>query len=145
MLDLRDTVANLEARVNLLRPRARMDASWEAVSEEVASEISRLSETLNERMASEVERAIQTHSNPSPATSSEQRRIVQEDLQTEYEAALRQLEQYPPEIRLLNDNIREERWTQFSLEGAKFPTTTVDVIQRGEALATFERHLIIHF
>ena len=64
---------------------------------------------------------------------------------SEYEAALRQLEQYPPDIRLLSDNAREERWTHVSLEGVKFPTATVDVIQRGEALATFERDLIIHF
>ena len=32
-----------------------------------------------------------------------------------------------------------------TLDGVKFPTTTVDVIQRGEALAIFERDLIIHF
>ena len=63
----------------------------------------------------------------------------------EYEAALCQIEEYPPDIRQYNDNIREERWTQFSLEGAKFPTATVDVIQRDEALATFERDLIIRF
>ena len=42
-------------------------------------------------------------------------------------------------------NIREERWTHFSLEGVKFPAMTVDVIQRGEAIATFERDPIIHF
>ena len=30
-------------------------------------------------------------------------------------------------------------------EGVRFPTATVDVIQRGEALAIFERDLIIHF
>ena len=35
--------------------------------------------------------------------------------------------------------------TILSLEGVKFPTATVDVIQRGEALAIFERDLIIHF
>ena len=52
----------------------------------------------------------------------------------EYEAALCQLEDDPPDIRQYNANIREERWTHFSLEGVKFPTTTVDVIQRGEAL-----------
>ena len=34
--------------------------------------------------------------------------------------------------------------THFSLEGIKFPTVTVDVIQRGEALAIFERDFIIH-
>ena len=33
----------------------------------------------------------------------------------------------------------------FPLEGVKFPAATVDVIQRGEALAIFERDLIIHF
>ena len=39
----------------------------------------------------------------------------------------------------------KNRWTHVSLEGVKFPTATVDVIQRGEALAIFERDLIIHF
>ena len=65
----------------------------------------------------------------------------------EYEAALVQLEEKPPDIRHYNANIREERWTNFSLEGVRFPAMTVDVIQRGEAeaLAIFERDLIIHF
>ena len=63
----------------------------------------------------------------------------------EYEAALAQLEEDPPDIRQYNVNIREERWTNFSLEGVRFPAMTVDVIQRGEALAIFERDLIIHF
>ena len=38
-----------------------------------------------------------------------------------------------------NDNIRVERRTNFSLEGVKFPTATIDVMKRGEALANFER------
>ena len=63
----------------------------------------------------------------------------------EYEAALVQLEEDPPDIRQYNVNIREERWTNFSLEGVRFPAMMVDVIQRGEALAIFERDLIIHF
>ena len=63
----------------------------------------------------------------------------------EFEAALCQLEDDPPDIRQYNVNIREERWTHFSLEGVRFPAMTVDVIQRGEALAIFERDLIIHF
>ena len=63
----------------------------------------------------------------------------------EYEAALVQLKEDPPDIRQYNVNIREERWTNFSLEGVRFPGMTVDVIQRGEALAIFERDLIIHF
>ena len=63
----------------------------------------------------------------------------------EYEAALVQLEDEPPDIKLYNVNIREERWTNFSLEGVRFPAVTVDVIQREEALAIFERDLIIHF
>ena len=63
----------------------------------------------------------------------------------EYEAALCQLEDDPPAIRQYNVNIGEERWTNFSLEGVRFPAMTVDVIQRGEALAIFERDLIIHF
>ena len=63
----------------------------------------------------------------------------------EYEAALVQLENEPPDIRQCNANIREERWTSFSLEGVRFPAMTVDVMQRGEALAIFERDLIIRF
>ena len=63
----------------------------------------------------------------------------------EFEAALCQLEVDPPVIREYNANIREERWTHFSLEGVRFPAMTVDVIQSGEALAVFERDLIIHF
>ena len=63
----------------------------------------------------------------------------------EFEAALRQLEDDPPDIREYNANIREERWTHFSLDGVRFPAMTVDAIQRGEALAIFERDLIIHF
>ena len=48
------------------------------------------------------------------------------------------VEQHPPDIRQYNDdNIREKRWTHFSLEGVKLPAATVDVIQRGEALAIF--------
>ena len=65
-------------------------------------------------------------------------------LHAEYEAALCQLEEDPSDIRQYNANIREERWTHFSLKGVRFPTTTVDVIQRGEALAIFERDLVIH-
>ena len=61
----------------------------------------------------------------------------------EYEAALSQLEDDPPDIRQYNANKKGR--THFSLEGVRFPTTTVDVIQRGEALAIFERDLIIHF
>ena len=45
-----------------------------------------------------------------------------------YEAALYQLEEYPPDICQYNDNIRDERWTHFSLEGVRFPAATVDVI-----------------
>ena len=63
----------------------------------------------------------------------------------EYEAALCQLEEDPPDIRQHNANIREERWSHFPLEGVRFPAMTVDVIQRGEALAIFSRDLIIHF
>ena len=63
----------------------------------------------------------------------------------DYEATLCQIEHDPPDIRQYYDNTREERWTHFSLEGVKFPTATVDVIQREEALAIFERDLIIHF
>ena len=37
----------------------------------------------------------------------------------EYEAAPVQLEEDPPDIRQYNANIREERWTNFSLEGVR--------------------------
>ena len=75
MLELREAITNLEARMNLPPPRAPTDVSWETVSDRVASEISRASETLNEKMVVEVERAIQTHSNSS---SSEQKRVAQQ-------------------------------------------------------------------
>ena len=39
----------------------------------------------------------------------------------EYEAVLCQLEDDPPDIRQYNVNIREEQWTNFSLEGVRFP------------------------
>ena len=51
----------------------------------------------------------------------------------EYEAALCQLEEDPPDIRQYNANIRKERWSHFSLEGVRFPAMTV-VIQREERL-----------
>ena len=38
----------------------------------------------------------------------------------EYEAALAQLEEDPPDIRQYNVNIKEETWTNFSLEGVRF-------------------------
>ena len=43
----------------------------------------------------------------------------------EYEAALCQLEEDPPDICQHNANIREERWSHFSLEGVRFPAMTV--------------------
>ena len=46
-----------------------------------------------------------------------------------------QLENNPPEIRLFNE---------LGKRGGH-PTPTVDVVRRGEALATFDRDLIIHF
>ena len=55
--------------------------TWEVVSDRVASEISRVSDILNERATSEVERVFQTHSNSSPATSTDQSRAIQEDIQ----------------------------------------------------------------
>ena len=47
----------------------------------------------------------------------------------EYEAALQNLENNPPDIRDLNDNIREERWTGFPFESVKFPTLVVGCCQ----------------
>ena len=46
----------------------------------MASELGRVSEILNERMLTEVERAVQTRSNSSPATSSDPNRASQEDI-----------------------------------------------------------------
>ena len=63
----------------------------------------------------------------------------------EFEAAISQMETYPPSIKDVNANIREGRWTNFSLKGVRFPTATIDVVRRGEALANFERDLVIHF
>ena len=63
----------------------------------------------------------------------------------EVEAAVTRLEREPPEIREINDDIREERWTNSSLEEVKLPSSTIDVVKRGEALANSERELVIHF
>ena len=49
MWELRNSITNLGARVNQLRPRTPMD-TWEVVPDGVASEISRVSKTLNERV-----------------------------------------------------------------------------------------------
>ena len=54
------------------------------------------------------------------------------------------MEREPPNARDVNDNIHEERWTHVSLEGVRFPSNTIDVVKRGEALANFERELVIH-
>ena len=62
----------------------------------------------------------------------------------EYEAALCQLEDDLLDIRQYNVNIREEMG-KFLIRGSETPSLTVDVIQKGEALAIFERDLIIHF
>ena len=40
----------------------------------------------------------------------------------------------PPDIRELNDSIREESWTNFSLDSVKFPTVAVDAVKGGESL-----------
>ena len=63
----------------------------------------------------------------------------------EFEAAISQLERDPPSIRDINDNIQEERRTNFSLEGVNFPGKTIDVVKRGAALATFEREEVNYF
>ena len=97
-----EAIANLEARMNLPPPRVPTDVSWEAVSDRVASEITRASETLNERMVTELERAIQTLPNSSPATSSEQSRVVQEDirrLDSRVEVSLRAFSREVEELR----------------------------------------------
>ena len=62
----------------------------------------------------------------------------------DHQVTLHQLEANPPEIRGNHDNTTVERWT-FSVEVLQFPTTTVDTVKRGEALANFEREFIIHF
>ena len=67
------------------------------------------------------------------------------DSQFEFEAAISQLERNPPNIRDIIYSIQEERWNNFSLEGVKFPSHTIDVVKRGEALANFEREMITHF
>ena len=75
--------------------------TWEVVSDRVASEISRVSATLNERVT-EVERATQTHSNASPETSSDQSRAIQEDFQrldSKVELSLRAFSREVEELR----------------------------------------------
>ena len=79
MWEFRHAIEDLDAKMNILQSRSPTD-TWESVSDRVASEVGRVSATLNERVA-EVERAMQTHSNSSPATTPDQNRIVQDDLQ----------------------------------------------------------------
>ena len=52
----------------------------------------------------------------------------------EFRAAISQLERDPPNIRDVSNNIREERWTNFSLEGVRFPSHTIDVVIGEEKL-----------
>ena len=66
----------------------------------------------------------------------------------ECEAALRQLEQAPPVMITSGKRGRHTslwRESDFLQQLVRFPTAIVDVIQRGEALAIFERDLMIHF
>ena len=72
---------SLEAKVDVLASQAPTDMSWEAVSEKVTSEVERASaEWVTGRVASEVERVMQTRSNASPAPSSDHIQSVQEEL-----------------------------------------------------------------
>ena len=57
---LRDAVASLESRMSTAPAPASTEVSWGEVSERAASEMGRASEVWNERMISEVERAVQT-------------------------------------------------------------------------------------
>ena len=83
----------------------------------------------------EVERLVQSQI-ASLATTNDQNPSIQEN-SVQFGSRIEARLQY-------NDNIREERWTHFSMEGVKFLTATVDVIQRGGTLALLERDLIIH-
>ena len=97
-------IDDLEAKVNLLRTRPPMD-TWEIVSDRVAFEISRVSAAQNERVT-EVERAVQTHSNTSLATSSDQSRAIQKDFQrldSKVEVSLRA---FPREVKIFGNGWR---------------------------------------
>ena len=63
----------------------------------------------------------------------------------EFGAAISQLERDPPNIRDVNDNLWEERWTNFSLDGVKFPSHTIDGVKQGDVFVHFEQELVIHF
>ena len=67
---LRDAICSLETTVNAMSAQAPTEISWKEVSERVASEVGNASEKwVNERMATEVERVIQTRSTSSPVPS----------------------------------------------------------------------------
>ena len=102
MWQLRHAIGDLDARMTVLQSRFSTD-SWEVVSDRVASEASRMSATLNERVA-EVERAMLTRSHSSPATASDQTRIAQEELQGldfSVDASLRAFSREAEELRVL--------------------------------------------
>ena len=52
LLELRETIMLIDARMSIGPPRAPTEVSWEEVSERVASEVGRVSEILNERNSS---------------------------------------------------------------------------------------------
>ena len=58
LLELRETITNVDARLNIRSPGAPTDVSWEAVSERMASKVGRASEVVNESMLTEVEQVV---------------------------------------------------------------------------------------
>ena len=60
--------------------------------------------------------------------------------QMEFEAAITQMERYPPSIRDING------WNDFSLECVMFALHAIDAVKRGQAMANLrERERVIHF
>ena len=70
---LRHAIEHLDAQTTVLQSRFSTD-SWEVLSDRIASKVSRMSATLNKRVAEG------ESSNSSPAKASDQTRIVQEEL-----------------------------------------------------------------
>ena len=78
--DLQGALRSLEAKEDVLTSQAPTGTLGEAVSEKVMSEFERTSgEWETGRGASEVERAMQTRSNTSPASPNDHTRMVQEE------------------------------------------------------------------
>ena len=115
--------------------RAPTDASWEAVSERVASEVGRSSEILNERMLTDVKQVMRTRSNSSLATTSDPHRATQEDvrrLDFKVEVSLTIFSREVAEFRewmskAISDQANQAHMEKEAFHVLRFPVTAVAV------------------